>query len=68
MTTALAYIGWAIEKHLDEIPTKLKPTFQEILNDAKARKEYFWEDHKTELFQSVIFPPVIFHAVMFDWA
>jgi hypothetical protein len=40
MTTALAYIGWAIEKHLDEIPTKLKPTFQEILNDAKARKEY----------------------------
>jgi hypothetical protein len=38
--TALSRIGWAIEKHLDEIPSQLKPIFQEILEDGKARKEY----------------------------
>jgi hypothetical protein len=36
---ALGYIGWAIEKHLDEIPSQLKPAFQEILADIKSRKE-----------------------------
>jgi hypothetical protein len=37
--TALSCIGWAIEKHLDEIPSKLKPTFQQILEDTKIKKE-----------------------------
>jgi hypothetical protein len=27
----LGYLGWAIEQHLNNIPTKLKPTFQQIL-------------------------------------
>jgi hypothetical protein len=37
--TALSCIGWAFEKHLDEIPSKLKPTFQQILEDTKIKKE-----------------------------
>ena len=41
----LGYLGWAIEQHLDSIPSNLKPTFQEILDDLKARKENL-EDHK----------------------
>lgn len=36
---ALGCIGWAIDQHLDTIPSKLKPTFQKILDDVKARKE-----------------------------
>jgi hypothetical protein len=36
---ALGCIGWAIERHLDNIPSKLKPTFKKILDDTKARKE-----------------------------
>lgn len=36
---ALGCIGWAIEKHLDAIPSKLKPIFEEILEDTKAKKE-----------------------------
>lgn len=35
----LGYIGWAIEQHLNDIPSKLKPTFQQVLEDLKARKE-----------------------------
>jgi hypothetical protein len=35
----LGCLGWTIEQHLNDIPTKLKPTFQKILNDIKARKE-----------------------------
>jgi hypothetical protein len=35
----LGCIGWAIEQYLDDIPTKLKPNFQQILNDIKNRKE-----------------------------
>jgi hypothetical protein len=35
----LGCIGWAIEQHLNDIPTKLKPTFQKILDDVKATKE-----------------------------
>ena len=35
----LGCLGWAIEQHLDTIPSKLKPTFQKILDDIKARKE-----------------------------
>ena len=38
-TTALSCIGWAIEKYLDDIPSKLTPTFQKILDDVKSRKE-----------------------------
>ena len=32
--------GWATEKHLDSIPSKLKPTFQQILKDLKTRREF----------------------------
>ena len=35
----LGCLGWAIEQHLNDTPTKLKPTFQKILGDIKARKE-----------------------------
>ena len=35
----LGCISRAIEQHLDSIPTKLKPTFQQMLDDIKARKE-----------------------------
>jgi hypothetical protein len=38
-STALSCIGWAIEKYLDDIPPEQKPTFQEILDDVKSRKE-----------------------------
>ena len=37
-SAALGCIGWAIEQHLDTIPSRLKPTFQKILEDVKARK------------------------------
>ncbi|MGC2309222.1 MAG: hypothetical protein WA461_12530 [Nitrososphaeraceae archaeon] len=37
-SAALGCIGWAIEQHLDTIPSKLKPKFQKILEDVKARK------------------------------
>ena len=37
-SAALGCIGWAIEKHLDGIPSKLKPTFQKILEDTKIKK------------------------------
>lgn len=35
----LGCIGWAMEQHLDAIPSKPKPTFQKILDDVKAKKE-----------------------------
>jgi hypothetical protein len=35
----LCCIGWTIEKHLDIIPPKLKPTFHKIVEDAKTRKD-----------------------------
>jgi hypothetical protein len=35
----LGCIGWAIEQHLNDIPSRLKPNFQKILDDIKARKE-----------------------------
>jgi hypothetical protein len=37
--TALSCIGWAIEKHLDDIPSELRPTFQKILEDTRIKKE-----------------------------
>ena len=37
---ALGCIGWAIERHLDAIPSNLKPIFQRILDEVKTRKEY----------------------------
>jgi hypothetical protein len=36
---ALGCVGWAIERHLDTLPSKLKPTFQKILDDTKTRKD-----------------------------
>jgi hypothetical protein len=36
-STALSCIGWAIEKHLDYIPSKLRPTFQKILENVRPR-------------------------------
>jgi hypothetical protein len=38
-STAWSCIGWAIEKHLNDIPSKLKPTFQNILEDTRTRKD-----------------------------
>jgi hypothetical protein len=35
----LGCIGWAIEQHLNDIPSRLKPNIQKILDDIKARKE-----------------------------
>jgi hypothetical protein len=35
----ISCLGYAIEQHLESIPPKLKSTFQEILEDVKARKE-----------------------------
>jgi hypothetical protein len=35
----LGRIELAIEQHLDSMPTKLKPTLQQIIVDIKARKE-----------------------------
>jgi hypothetical protein len=34
---ALGCIGWAIERHLGDIPSKLKPTFQKIADDTRAK-------------------------------
>jgi hypothetical protein len=36
----LGCIGWAIERHLEAIPSKLKPTFRKIMDETKAKKEY----------------------------
>lgn len=36
---ALSCIGWVIERHLNDIPSKLKPTFRKILYDMKTKKE-----------------------------
>ena len=36
----LGCLGWATEQHLDSIPSKLKPTFQQILEDLKTRREF----------------------------
>jgi hypothetical protein len=36
---ALGCIGWAIERHLDDIPSKLKPTFQKIVEETRAKKD-----------------------------
>ena len=38
-TMALSCIGWAIEKHLDDIPSKLRSSFQKILEDTRIKKE-----------------------------
>lgn len=35
---ALGCIGWAIERHLDVIPPKLKPIFYKILEDIRTKK------------------------------
>lgn len=45
---AMGCIGWAIERHLDVIPPKLKPTFQKILEDIKLEK-IIWKDRKCQL-------------------
>jgi hypothetical protein len=37
---ALGCIGWAIERYLNDIPSKLKPTFRKIMDETKAKKEY----------------------------
>jgi len=37
---ALGCIGWAIERHLNDIPSKLKPTFLKIIDETRAKKEY----------------------------
>lgn len=36
---ALGCIGWAIERHFDAIPSKLKPTFQKIVDNTRAKKD-----------------------------
>jgi hypothetical protein len=36
---ALGCIGWAIERHLDDIPSKLKPTFRKIVEETRSRKD-----------------------------
>jgi hypothetical protein len=36
---ALGCIGWAIERHLNDIPSKLKPKFKKILDDTEAKKD-----------------------------
>lgn len=36
---AVGCFGWAIEQHLNDIPTRLKPAFQKILDGIKVRKE-----------------------------
>jgi len=36
---ALGCIGWAVERHLDDIPSKLKPTFRKIVEETRARKD-----------------------------
>ncbi len=38
-TAVLGWLGWTIKQHLDTIPSKLKLTFQKILDDNKARKD-----------------------------
>ena len=38
-SAGLSCIGWTIEKHLDEVPSHLKPTFQKILEDTRIKKE-----------------------------
>jgi hypothetical protein len=37
---ALGCIGWAIERHLDDIPSKLKPTFRKIIDETRVKKDY----------------------------
>ena len=32
-------LGWAIERHMDTIPTSSKANFQKILLDTKTRKD-----------------------------
>ncbi|MPZ08356.1 MAG: hypothetical protein GEU26_18405 [Nitrososphaeraceae archaeon] len=36
---ALGCLGWAMERHINDIPSKLKPTFRKILEDTKTRKD-----------------------------
>ena len=38
-SAVLGCIGWAIEQHLDTMPSKFKSTFRKILDDIKAKKE-----------------------------
>ncbi len=40
MSTAsgLGYIDWTIERHHDEVPFKLRPRFQKILEDTRIKK------------------------------
>jgi len=35
----LGCLGWAIERHLSDKPSKLKPTFRKILDDTKSKKD-----------------------------
>jgi hypothetical protein len=42
----LRCISLAIEQYLESIPPKLKPTFQQILNDVKVRKENLERSYK----------------------
>jgi hypothetical protein len=36
--SALGYVGWAIERHHDEVPSKLRPIFPKILEDTRIKK------------------------------
>jgi hypothetical protein len=36
---ALGYIGWAIERHLDEVPSKVRPIFQKFWKIQELKKK-----------------------------
>lgn len=41
----LGYLEWAIEQHLNDIPTKLKPTFSKFWTVLKPGKR-IWKDRR----------------------
>ena len=38
-TAALECLGWAIERHINDIPSKLKPTFRKFLKIRDLKKK-----------------------------
>jgi len=48
-STAWSCIGWAIEKHLNDIPSKLTPTFQKYSRILEPGK-IIWKDREDRSF------------------
>ena len=65
---ALGCLGWAIERHMNDIPSKLKSTFRKILEDTRAKKEIWKGRNKASWLKKLVAAAATTHTTMFMMA